>query len=163
MSTTSPPWDSVARRTLRFASLDDVLAEARRLMEAAQAGRLSYAGRWTLARMLNHLAVWMEYAYTEAPLKVPFFMRWLLRPMKRRMLTTSMKSGLRLPKVQGGTLGIEDVPLEQAVRRFEAALGRLKSEPPTRAHPLFGRMTHDEWIALHLRHAELHLSFAVPA
>ena len=29
-------------------------------------------------------------------------------------------------------------------------------------HPIFGKLTHDEWIAINLRHAELHLGFQVP-
>ncbi len=29
-------------------------------------------------------------------------------------------------------------------------------------HPAFGKMNHDEWTKLHLRHSEMHLSFAVP-
>ncbi|MFN5799079.1 MAG: DUF1569 domain-containing protein [Planctomyces sp.] len=29
-------------------------------------------------------------------------------------------------------------------------------------HPGFGRMTHQEWLLLHLRHSEMHLSFAIP-
>jgi hypothetical protein len=35
----------------------------------------------------------------------------------------------------------------------------LAKAPPTIPHALFGPLTHDEWIAQHLRHAELHLSF----
>jgi hypothetical protein len=32
----------------------------------------------------------------------------------------------------------------------------------TARHPVLGKLTHEEWTQLHLRHAELHLSFAVP-
>jgi len=36
---------------------------------------------------------------------------------------------------------------------------RLRAGPPARPNVIFGPLTHDEWIQLHLRHAELHLSF----
>ena len=37
--------------------------------------------------------------------------------------------------------------------------GRLESQVPTRPNPLFVSLTHEEYIKLNLRHAELHLSF----
>jgi hypothetical protein len=30
----------------------------------------------------------------------------------------------------------------------------------TARHPVLGKLTHDQWKQIHLRHAELHLSFA---
>jgi hypothetical protein len=39
-------------------------------------------------------------------------------------------------------------------------LERLRREPPTGPHVIFGRLPHEDWIKLQLRHAELHLSFA---
>jgi len=29
-------------------------------------------------------------------------------------------------------------------------------------YPAFGRMTHQEWLLLHLRHSEMHLGCAIP-
>jgi len=42
------------------------------------------------------------------------------------------------------------------------SVARTKSERMEAAHPAFGKMNHDEWTKLHLRHAEMHLSFAIP-
>src|SRR5438105_1697591 len=61
------------RRPLRFESIDQVMAEVDRLVEAERAGRLGRLGNWTLGQTLGHLATWTEYAYTGAPLKAPFF------------------------------------------------------------------------------------------
>ena len=55
--------------------------------------------------------------------------------------------------------GTEEKPWEQQVRRYEVALLRLKQECPQVPNVIFGKMTHEEWIKLTLRHAELHLSF----
>jgi hypothetical protein len=39
---------------------------------------------------------------------------------------------------------------------------QLKTQAPTAPSPILGTLTHEEWIAMHLRHAELHLGFLIP-
>jgi hypothetical protein len=151
-----------ARRILRFESINQVMAEVERLAEAERAGRLKRLGNWTLGQALGHLAAWTEYGYTGVPLKVPFFIRWILRLQKRKFLYGPMRSGVRIPRVEGGTLATDPVPLEEGLGRYRRALERLKVEAPTAPSPIFGRLTHEESIALSLRHAELHLGFFIP-
>ena len=151
------------RRILRFESIDEALAEVDRLVDAEHAGRLKRVGNWTLGQALGHLAAWVEYSYTGAPLKVPFFIKWILRLQKRKFLYEPMRTGARIPGIPGGTLATEPMPLDEAEGRYRRALERLKSRAPTALNPIFGVLTHNEWIALHLRHAEGHLGFMVPA
>jgi hypothetical protein len=151
-----------SRRALRFESIDQVMAEVDRLAEAERAGRLRRLGNWTPGQTLGHLATWVEYSYTGAPLKVPFFIRWYLRLRKRRFLYGPMRAGVRIPGVEGGTLATEPVPLEEALGRMRRVMGRLKSEAPTAPNVIFGPLNHEEWVALTLRHAELHLGFLIP-
>jgi hypothetical protein len=73
-----------------------------------------------------------------------------------------MKPGVRIPGVAGGTLGIDPLPLDESLPRFRRAAQRLKNEAPTVPSPAVGPMTHEEGIALYLRHAELHLGFQIP-
>ena len=164
--TTSPvPVDTgkvTARRTLRFELIDQAMAEVERLAEAERTGRLRRLGNWTLGQTLGHLAAWAEYGYTGVPLKVPFFIRWILRLRKRKFLYGPMRSGVRIPGVEGGTLATDPVPLEEGREHFRRAMERLKAEAPTAPSPVFGRLTHEESIALNLRHAELHLGFLIP-
>lgn len=49
---------------------------------------------------------------------------------------------------------------EEAMEQLRKAVARTKTERMEAAHPAFGNMTHDEWVKLHLRHSEMHLSFA---
>lgn len=149
------------RRILRFESIDQVMAEMERLAEAERAGRLRRLGNWTLGQALGHLAAWTEYGYTGAPLKVPFFIRWIAKLQKRKFLYGPMAAGSRIPRVEGGTLATDPVPLEEGLGRYRRALERLKVEVPTAPSPVFGRLTHEESIALSLRHAELHLGFFI--
>ena len=149
-------------RKLRFESIDEVLAEVDRLAEAERAGRLRRLGNWTLGQVLGHLAAWAEYSYTGTPLKVPFFIKWILRLRKRKFLYGTMRAGVKIPGVNGGTLATQPMSLDEALGRMRRVMERLKSEAPTAPNSIFGPLTHEEWIAINLRHAELHLGFLIP-
>jgi hypothetical protein len=74
-----------------------------------------------------------------------------------------MPSGVRIPGVKGGTFGIDEVPCEEGASRLRRAIDRLeRDQSPPHPSPVFGPMSHDEWIRLNLRHAELHLGFLHP-
>jgi len=147
------------RRMLKFSKLSDVIAEADRLLHAERAGKVKQLGNWTLGQALGHLAAWAEYSYTGAPLKPPFFIRWMLRMQKNKFLYSPMRAGVKIPRVAGGTLGTEMMSTEDGLTRMRAAFERLEREMPTAPNVIFGPLTHDEWRAINLRHAELHLSF----
>lgn len=149
----------VGRRKLRFATIDDALAESECLAAADRAGKARCLGNWTLGQIFGHLAVWIEFAYRDIPLQIPFWIRLMMRPLKRWVVKGKMPAGSRIPNVPGGTLGTKQFSTDDGLKRYREALARLQKETPTKPHPLFGRMTHQQWIGLHLRHAELHLSF----
>jgi hypothetical protein len=153
------PSNRPARRSLHFHSLDEVVADVKTLEEADRAGTLQCCGNWTFGQNLNHLATWVDFSFDGVPLKIPIFVKWMVRPMKKRFLTKPMRPGSRIPKVEGGTLAIGVVPTAEALEHFYNSFARLAKGPPAIPHMLFGPMTHDEWIAQHLRHSELHLSF----
>ncbi|WP_435016291.1 DUF1569 domain-containing protein [Tundrisphaera sp. TA3] len=150
------------RRSLRFDGIEPMLVDVEALAAAEREGTLRSFGNWTLGQSLNHLASWVDFAYTGLPIKLPFFVRWLVRPLKKKMLAGPLRPGVKLPKTPGGTLATEVVPTDEGLAHLRQSFARLAAEPPTLPHPLFGRLTHDEWMALHLRHAELHLSFLHP-
>ena len=147
------------RRPLRLATIDELLAEVDRLCEADRAGWLTSVGNWSLGQSLNHLAVWAEYAYTPCPLRPPWLIRLIMRPMKGRILRKGMPAGVRIRGTANGTLGTDRVPLEEALPRFRSAYQRLAQDSPTAPSIIFGPLTQDEAIQLNLRHAELHLGF----
>ncbi|CAN5594189.1 hypothetical protein BH09PLA1_BH09PLA1_30500 [soil metagenome] len=151
------------RRELHFASIDDALAEAERLVALERTGQIKCLGNWTCGQIFGHLATWGEYAYNGNPLKPPLIIKLILRTMKRRFLYAPMKVGARIPKVQNGTLGTEPCNVEGGFNRYQKVMSRLKVVAPTLPNVIFGPMTHDEWINMHLRHSEFHLSFLQPA
>ena len=155
---------AAGRRPLRFETVDDALAEAERLVEADRAGRLGRAGNWDLGLTLGHLATWAGFAFDGYPAEIhpPLPVRLIARAMRKRILEKGMMPGVKLGKTPGGTVGLEPMSAEEGLQRFRTALERLRSSPPTGDNPVFGKLTHDQWIQLNLRHAELHLGFQVP-
>src|SRR5690349_20727352 len=140
---TSTPSAPPARRTLRFASLDEVLAEAERLAVAERAGRLRRAGNWPLGQTLGHLATWGAFALDGCPPEVcaPLPIRLILRMMRNRILTKGMMPGVKVGRVPGGTLGLEPLDTETGLRRLRDVYARLRATAPTIPNPVFGRLT----------------------
>lgn len=148
-------------RKLRFESIDDCMAEVHRIMEADRSGRLRAMGNWTPGQVLSHVAAWIEYAYEGFPVKpAPFFVRWIIRLRRKRILEHGMPHGVRIPGLKEGTTGMDDVPVQQAAQRLLAALQRLGStESANYDSPAFGYLSDADRIRLNLRHAELHLGY----
>src|SRR5262245_23738347 len=89
------------RRQLHFDSIDQMLADVDALVVADKAGRLKRIGNWTLGQTLNHLATWMEFAFTGSPLNPPFFIRWLIRMKRKQFFVGPMPAGVKIPGVPG--------------------------------------------------------------
>jgi hypothetical protein len=152
------------RRKLHFDKIDEALAEADRLASAEREGRVVRAGNWSLGQALGHLATWANFAFEGYPAEVraPLPVRLMLRAFRGTILNKGMMSGVRVGKVPGGTFGIDELSTVEGLNRFRSAMERLRNESPTLVNPVFGRLTHEKWIQLNLRHAELHLGFQVP-
>jgi hypothetical protein len=156
---------TVQRRRLVFSSLADILAEAERLAAADKAGTLKTLGNWTCGQVFNHIASWASYPYEGFPQRLkapPWFIRPLLRGMKSKFLKNGMPQGVRIPKVEGGTVGTEPLSTEDGLKKLRAAIARLESTAPNHPSPAFGNLTHDEVKRLNMRHAELHMGFLQP-
>lgn len=151
-------------RTLKFDGFESMWREVEKVAAADAAGRLKPIGNWTAGQAFGHLATWIEYPYDGYPpdLKPPLWIKLLLRMMKKKFLYGTMKRGVRIPGVQGGTKGTEPMTTEAGKARLRRAWDRLNAAPPTIPNPIFGVMTHEEWKQGHLRHAELHLGYLIP-
>lgn len=147
------------RRKLHFTTLDDIRADAERLA----AGPVRQLGNWSFGQATVHLARTMQMGLDHDPNRAPLPIRLVARLMRRTMLTKGMRPGFKLPKQAADkyTAGPE-ISSEQALSELRSAIDRLKNETQRHPHPAFGAMTPEEWKQLHLRHAELHLSFFVP-
>jgi hypothetical protein len=146
------------RRQLHFSSVDEILAEAERL--AARNRRT--LGNWSLGQILWHLATVMNTSIDGTPVRPNIFMRMLGPLMKRGMLTKPMPAGFKLPASFAKIFGPPETSIEDGLRMIREAVGRQKTETHRERSPFLGEMSADDYVQLHCRHAELHLSFVVP-
>ena len=148
-----------SRRTLRFESLSDLRTDVEELAQA----QVTTVGNWTFAQILDHLSRTMSASLDGFGFQAPWIIRVVAAPLiKNSFLTNPMKPGFRLPKRAGHMEPPADTRIDNALRKFFDALKRVEQETPTAAHPVFGQLALQEWTSLHLRHAEMHLSFVVP-
>jgi hypothetical protein len=147
------------RRTLRFESYDEVLAEAERLARMP----VRMLGNWSQGQIYKHLAVAIDTMIDGATFNLPAPMRWVLRTfMKRRMLSRTLPAGFKLPAKAVNAIPAEDTTLEEGLALLRQAIARIQATSERAMHPGFGRIPAAEWDAFQLRHCELHLSFIVP-
>jgi hypothetical protein len=155
---------AIGRRTLRFTTPQQAVAEIQLLIAAERAGTLTKLGNWSLGTTLNHLAEFIDYGYNGFPpdLNPPWAIKFILKFAKGIILKRPLPAGYRIPGQADGTKATQPVDLDTGAARCLNSWNRLATTAPTLTHPIFGPLNHDDWIALHLRHTELHLSFYVP-
>ena len=149
----------VSLRPLSFSTVDQAMAEIERVAAAALAGKATCKGNWEVGQIFGHLAHWIQWGFDGSPVHPPWFVRLLGPLMKRKVLNGKSPQGFRLPGAAEGTYGVEKLSVEEGLRRCREQFARLKAGAPAIPNEVFGRMTHEEWIKLHLRHAEGHLGY----
>ena len=152
-----------ARRELSFHCTGCLKEELARIEAAQRAGKLSHTGNWTEGEIFDHLAKSIEFSIDGFPpdMKVPFVMRIMAR-MFKGMVTNgkTLSPGFSPPKGSEAFMPTPGVSFDAGLARFRKVIDRLDSGAKcTAASPAFGAMTHDEWMRLHLGHAQLHLGF----
>lgn len=147
------------RRELTFSSLDDIVADAEKLVSSPHTQTL---GNWPLDRLLAHLAMMMNGSIDGFSFKAPWFIRGVLFFIKGQFLNSRWTPGITLPPGNEAEVFPPASSPQDALEMIRTAVQRTKTEKMSAPHPAFGTLTHEQWVQIHLRHAELHLSFAVP-
>lgn len=147
-----------SRRVVRY----ETLADLRQDVETLSAGEYVTVGQWSFAQILHHIAMSLHGSIDGMPFKAPWFIRLGAPFIKNSILTKQMKPGFKLPKSAADLLPDPEITLDDAKSRVLDGIKRLETEAPTAAHPVFGKIATEEWMSLHLRHSELHMSFVIP-
>jgi hypothetical protein len=149
---------AVERRTVRYRDLSELQEDAERLA----ACEVCTLGNWSYPQILQHLAQATHCAFDGFGFQAPWFARYVIAPMfKNRILTRGMSAGFRFPTAAKALQPLS-VGTNEALNNLRSAMARLHSEIPKCRHPFLGQLASQEWVALTLRHAELHMSFVVP-
>ena len=153
-----------SRRTILLQSLADLASEVDRVCASAAAGRVRPLGNWTAAQVLQHLALFIAGSLDGFAFQYPLRLRcqaWLLGLISWPLLMRlAFRPGFRNPPAAASVEPDPAITLEHAAANLRRQLQRLASgERMTHRSPTGERLSHDQWLECHLRHAELHLSF----
>ncbi|MBX2851275.1 MAG: DUF1569 domain-containing protein [Phycisphaeraceae bacterium] len=141
-------------RELHLATLDDLLAEAKRI--AAQPDATS-RGAWTPAQNIWHVGRFIKAGVEGYPAKVPLILKIIGPLMKKRFTTKGFSPGIKLPsQAADHMVAPADTTIEQAMDMFETAMQGAKDKGFLPRNPMMGKMTQQQWVDLHCRHAEMH-------
>jgi hypothetical protein len=146
------------RRSLRFSSYQDILDEVRK----SSGTPTRQLGNWSLGQICEHLAKGLDMAIDGATFKPSLPIRLIGPWLKKRMIVRPMSPGFTLPK-NAAPLLPDPTNTAEGLARLEKAIARQQQTRERKPNPVFGPMTAEEWDQLNFRHAEMHLSFIVPA
>ena len=147
------------RRSVKICTYDDIQSDAESLMRG---GRIRSLGNWTAGQNFEHLAKSMDACIDGVDFQLAWPMRMLASLFRNRFLNSPFKPGFQLPVKMEPAFGpSESISDEDGFRKLVAAIQRLKTTAKRAPSPAFGEMPESDWIKLHCRHAELHLSFLV--
>jgi Protein of unknown function (DUF1569) len=156
------PQTATRRRRLALKSIDDLAAEIDRLVAAQHVGHLVATGNWTPAQIFEHLARFIEFSYEGFPFRVSWPLRAVSHVAKwvawKRFVDRALRPGFRIPS--DSLKPDEWADFDVATARLRAQVDRIRcGEPMRQPSPFEGSITSEQWVYVHLRHAELHLSF----
>ena len=143
------------RRTLGYKSFDELLADADRL----GCNSAKTLGNWSAGQIFQHLANVFNGSIDGFPQAFPWLMRAIARIFKKKLINGSMPAGVTMPLKLAKAVMPEPTPIEVGLANLHAAVARLKQDPHRAEHPVFGKITSEEWDTIHLKHASLHMSF----
>jgi len=150
------------RRTLRFGLLEEVICDAEQLAERPH----RTTGKWTYGQILSHLAKGADACFDGfGNFLAPWWARWFIAPLvKRRFINGPMRAGIQVPLSKTTLMPEPDISVDDGLAHLRRAMARFDAEMPGQPHPFIGKLrSRDEYVALMLRHCELHMSFVHPA
>lgn len=154
------------RRVVRLRTLGDLASATERICQAAAAGKVHTLGNWSPAQILWHIGKLIELSIDGFPFRYRRGPAWVMRLLRRvswRMLIAlAFRPGFRNPPYAAVLEPDPALTLDEGASFLQLQLDRIrKGEQMTQACSVDGSYSHEEWVYIHLRHAELHLSFLV--
>lgn len=115
-------------------------------------------GAMSVGQMLKHVQGPMDQATGALELKIPFFLKLFGPGMKRKLLEGKYgKGGPTAPAYKVSSAMDFDREKTMAIRKLRELAARGPAFFEGRKHPLFGRMTAQEWSTMQIGHLDHHL------
>jgi hypothetical protein len=146
------------RRQLDFASFEELLADADRL----SSGPVKVLGNWSAGQIFRHLAIAYNGSIDGFTMTFPWYLRLMAKVFRKKLLAGPMPAGFQLPSEGARAMAPPPTSTEEGMADLRAAVARLQQEPHRANHPMFGELSREQWDNIHLKHANLHMSFLVP-
>ena len=149
------------RRNLSFTTMAEILGDIEMLDAFVNEGRtISATGNWTPAQIIEHVVYFVDGSIDGFDFKAPFVIRIFGKIMRSRILNKSMSPGIKLPPKMKMVLPSPKTTWPDAVTHARKAILRVEAgKQMTQPSPLLGKMSHNDWVKLQCRHAEMHFSF----
>lgn len=154
------------RRPLKFDSFEEIAADLDKIEAAMDAGTLTTSGNWTAGQNFEHMAKFLGFALDGFPSMAPLPVRWMAQLMfKNKAIRTDepIPAGFKLPKGASYLLPSEDIGDREGLAMLRTNVQRvIDAEKMTHPSPIFGKLTHEDWLRIQRKHMALHLSFLHP-
>jgi hypothetical protein len=152
------------RRIVRLQTLDDLLAEIEHVIAAAGAGEVRPLGNWSPAQVLWHIGKLIELSFDGFSWRYRRGPQWITRPFRffawRWLIRLAFRPGFINPPEAAVLEPPATVSLEDAAAYLRRQIERIRrGEKMTQESAIEGPYSHEQWVYIQLRHAELHLSF----
>ena len=149
------------RRKVRYETFEDLVADAERLSQC----EVTSLGNWSLGQTLKHIGAAMHGSIDGPAFNVPWWLKAVGRVyLWRKLVYGPFPAGFILPRSTREKIVFkEDTSYEDGMAMLQSGIQRLRSEPQRIVHPVTGPLTREQWDRFHLTHAEMHMSFLLPA
>jgi hypothetical protein len=152
------------RRPVYLRTLDELVAEVERLTAAAAAGKVRPLGNWSPAQVFWHIGRLVELSFDGFPFRYRRGPEWISRLLRllawRWLIALAFRPGFKNPSEAATLEPDPSVSLDGAAAYLKQQVARIRNgERMTQECSVEGPYTHEQWVYIHLRHAELHLSF----
>jgi hypothetical protein len=150
------------RRELRFQSFEDILADIERVQSAVDAGRASTTGNWSVGENADHCARFIRAACDGFESKAPGVVRLIARALyfKKAMGDDPIPPGFKLPRQASALMPEAGISDSEGLDHLRKEVKRvLAGKEMTHPSPLFGPLSHRQWVIVQCKHCALHLSY----
>jgi hypothetical protein len=152
------------RRPVHLRTIHDLVAEVDRVTSAVVAGKVRQLGNWSPAQVLWHIGRLIELSFDGFPFRYRRAPTWITRMFRllawRWLIALAFRPGFKNPPEAAVLEPDPSVSLDDAVAYLNQQVARIRNgERMTQECSVEGPYGHGEWVYIHLRHAELHLSF----